>query len=197
MLTEVPTPGVTLQGCNRCGGVFLSQACATHLAAQLPSLAIDVSTRGAAHATHRLDLASALCCPKCKSAMSRTKVSAAGIELDHCASSGCGTWYDRDEIKRVTDAIRASGWGGARRPSNAGLVAGAAVGAAAVGAVAVGMVASQQPSPGAESRSEVAVDMVEGVAEIATEGVVEIVAEGGVEVVGGVFEILGGLFSGL
>lgn len=196
-LVEVQTPGVTLRGCNRCGGVFLSRACATHLAAQLPSLAIDVSARGSAHATHQPDLTRTLQCPGCRAPMHRTKVSAAGIELDHCPAS-CGTWYDRDEIKRVTDAIRSSGWG--PRRSGPGVGTAVAVGAAAVGVAAVGAVAidaaSRNQGPGAESRSEVAVDLVEGVAEIATEGVVEVAAEGTLTVVGGVFEILGGLFDG-
>ncbi len=173
----------------------MSQACATHLASRLPAMAIDVAAKGSAHATHQPDLAASLQCPACGGSMNRTKASAAGVELDHCGSRGCGTWYDKDEIKCVTDAIRASGWG-TTHPRH-GVAVGAAVGAAAVGAVAMGIAASHQQPPSDSSRAEVAVDVVEGVAEVATDGAVEVVAEGGGELVGGIFEVLGGLFSGL
>mgnify|MGYP001019925139 CR=1 FL=1 len=185
-----PTPlfrneggGVALHGCAACGGVFLARACADRLATQLPVDAIGIAERTSRAARYTPDHATLLACPMCKRAMNRVRAAAAGIELDTCAS--CGTWYDRDEIGRITDTIRKSGWGTAAVAGGAAVVAaGAAAGVAAGAATA----ASRQP---------MAQQAAEGAAEVGAEVVVDAVVTGidAADVLGGVFEILGAFFD--
>ncbi len=166
------TAGVTLHGCGSCGGVFLEQRCAERLASQLPSAAIAAADRAARAARHQPDLSASLSCPMCRRPMKRTLAQRAGVELDSCA---CGTWYDRDEIRRITEALRASGWGGP---------AALAAGGTAVGAAAAAPALTQQPA-------------AQGVADVGVEAGVEVVSSAidGAAILGGVFDILGSVFD--
>jgi hypothetical protein len=115
----------------------------------------------------------------CKKTMSRTRAATAQVDLDVCAS--CGTWYDRDEIRRITDAIRSSGWGGAAVPVAAGVA-----GAAAVAATT--HVAAQNPTVRSAGESAL---------ETGVEVGVEAVSAGldAADVLDGVFSVLGAFFD--
>ncbi len=171
--------GVAIQGCGVCGGVFLGRACADRLATSLPADAIALALRAGQSARHAPNTERPLACPMCKKTMSRTRAAKAQVDLDVCAS--CGTWYDRDEIRRITDAIRSSGWGGAAVPVAAGVA-----GAAAVAATT--HVAAQNPTVRSAGESAL---------ETGVEVGVEAVSAGldAADVLDGVFSVLGAFFD--
>jgi Zn-finger nucleic acid-binding protein len=193
-LVQHPVGGVVLFGCNHCGGVFLQQRCAMFLATHLPDDVLHTTARSASAAKAAPDRAAALHCPMCGNAMKRSHVAASQIEIDSC---GCGTFYDKDEIAALAEGIRRTRWSSA-------VAAGAAVGVGAVGAVAVGGAALGVASMDDEQRNEVA-EVATEVASLGVDVGAEVVAEVGVEtaaevggsLLGGVFELLGGLFEGL
>ncbi len=167
-----------MNGCGACGGVFLSPACAQKLAAALPKEAIDLSVTASKAARYRPDTAPPLRCPICAGVMQRIRAAKAGVDLDVCPQHG--TFYDHEEVEKVTAAIQSSGW------RSAAVGAGAVVaGGAVVGAVA----ASQMAPPGAGAT---ALEVAGGVAETAGEVALDIGANVLLE---GVFSILGSLFD--
>ncbi len=175
--------GVSLHGCAVCGGVFLARACADRLASTLPAEAIALADRASQQARYAPDASTPLACPLCKKGMKRTRAAKAQVDLDSCGS--CGTWYDRDEIRRVTDAIRSSGWGGAAAAGAVAVGAGAAVGAAAVATHVIATDAVTR-HPAAQATTETAVEVG-----------VEAVSAGidAADVLGGVFDVLGAIFD--
>lgn len=100
--------GMTLHACGVCGGVWLSQACVQRLTQQIPPEAIALASSAAHHARVAADITAQIDCPLCGKQMKRTRAVLAGIDLDSCV--GHGTWYDRDEIRLLADALRRSGW---------------------------------------------------------------------------------------
>lgn len=171
--------GLGMNGCGACGGVFLAPACAQRLAAALPEEAIKLSVSASQAARYRPDTTRALHCPVCAQEMRRQKAAKAGVDLDVCQQHG--TFYDHQEVEKVTAAIRGSGW---HAPA---VAAGAVVGSAAmVGAVA----ATHMAAPPATGTTPL--DVAGGVAETAGEIALEVGAEA---VLDGVFSILGSLFD--
>lgn len=170
--------GLGMNGCGACGGVFLAPGCAQKLAAALPDEAIKLSISASQAARYRPDTSPELHCPVCAQAMKRIRAAKAGVDLDVCQQHG--TFYDHQEVEKVTAAIRGSGW---HAP---------AVGAAVVGAAVVGgaVVATQLAPPPVTGTT--ALDLAGGVAETAGEVALEVGAE---VVLEGVFSILGSLFD--
>lgn len=206
---------MTLHGCGRCGGVWLGPACAQRLAEALPKEAIELAARASSRASEAVDVSPSVRCPECALPMRRTRVAAAGLDLDLCESHG--TWYDRHELEQVARTIA-----GAKRRRR-GIAAAAAAGAVVAGAAVTGVAASaQQRQPGRQQEDEGTAELVidgvlegpglvadgaevvaEGAGSVA-EGVVsvvggaaEVVAEGAVAVVKGAFELIGAIFDGL
>lgn len=169
-----------MHGCGACGGVFLAPGCAQKLAAALPDEAIKLSVHASQAARYRPDTSPALSCPVCAQEMKRIRAAKAGVDLDVCQQHG--TFYDQQEIEKVTAAIKSSGWHSPAVTTGA-VVAGAAVVGGAV-------VASQLAPPPATGTT--ALDVAGGVAETAGEVALEVGAE---VVLEGVFSILGGLFD--
>jgi hypothetical protein len=168
-----------MNGCGACGGVFLAPACAQKLAAALPDEAIKLSVNASQAARYRPDTSPALACPVCAKEMKRIRAAKAGVDLDVCQQHG--TFYNHQEVEKVTAAIKGSGW---HAPA---VATGAVVGSAAmVGAVA----ATQMAEP--PGTSTTALDVAGGVAETAGEVALEVGAE---VVLEGVFSILGALFD--
>lgn len=113
--------GVRLEGCARCGGVFLARADVDRLLATLPADALSASDAvGGAPVDTRAPLA----CPVCARPMARTHARLAAIDLDRCGAHG--TFYDRGEIRKLADALRGSTFRGAAAPSPAAPAAPAA-----------------------------------------------------------------------
>jgi hypothetical protein len=187
------------------------------LATHLPEDVLHTTARGASAARATPDRSAMLHCPMCGAAMKRTHVAASQIEIDVC---GCGTFYDKDEISALAEGIRRTRWSPAGGAALAGaavggaaLVGAGALGAAAVGGAAMGVAAMDEEhrddalelatnvadvgldvggeivgSGGAEAAAEVGGAVLEGAGEV---------AEAGGSLLGGVFDILGGLFGGL
>jgi Zn-finger nucleic acid-binding protein len=152
--------GMTLHGCGACGGVFLGQACARRLAEATPPEAVELAHRASASARYAPDLSAPLACPVCQGTMRRTHALRAGVELDACVTHG--TWYDRDELRRVAEAIRASRGGFSQ----------------------VATVAAPAVMPGS-SGGETALDVV---SDLALSGAAELALEGVVGILGAIFE---------
>ncbi len=168
-----------MNGCGACGGVFLAPSCAQKLAAALPDEAIQLSVSASRAARYRPDTTPALSCPVCAREMTRIKAAKAGVDLDVCQQHG--TFYDHQEVEKVTAAIKGGGW---HAPAVAtGVVVGSA---AMVGAVAATQMAAR-PATGTT-----ALDVAGGVAETAGEIALEVGAE---TVLEGVFAILGAVFD--
>jgi hypothetical protein len=160
------------------GCVFLAPGCAQKLAAALPDEAIKLSVVASQAARYRPDTSPPLHCPVCAVEMKRIKAAKAGVDLDVCQAHG--TFYDHQEVEKVTSAIKGSGWGA---PATAGAVVG---GAALVGVVAASQMA---PPPGnGTSALEIAGGVAESAGEVALEVGAEVVLEG-------VFAIIGSLFD--
>ena len=173
--------GLGMNGCGACGGVFLAPGCAQKLAAALPDEAIKLSVSASQGARYRPDTSPALHCPVCAQEMKRIKAVKAGVDLDICQQHG--TFYDHQEIEKVTAAIRGSGWHASPAVQTGAVVAGAAVVSGAV-------VASQlAPPPGTGTT---ALDVAGTVVEEAGGVALEIGAEAVLE---GVFAILGSIFD--
>jgi Zn-finger nucleic acid-binding protein len=177
--------GVTLHGCGRCGGVWLASACARRVAEALPSDAIELAGRASKNAQAPADTSALVKCPICARPMTRTRAAAAGVELDVCGVHG--TWYDRDELAKIAQAISTSSWGSARTG------AGAAVGVAAGTAIAAGAVVAQSAAA-SSAASTTQSTMAEAAVEIGTEVVLEVAGEGILE---GAFAVVGGILGAI
>ncbi|MBE7485849.1 MAG: zf-TFIIB domain-containing protein [Polyangiaceae bacterium] len=190
--------------CGSCGGVWLDHAAATRMTQVLCSDTLGHAEVGARTAS-AVDTRGGLVCPTCKSALARTVVGQTGVEIDYCSAHG--TWFDKDELRRVAEAYataraygrHGSGVGGAA-------VAGAAVAGTAVAGAA--MMASQESQVeryaqnlDAEDVADIAIEggsaAFEAGAAIGDAADAADLAGGAAEVAGGVFEILGGIFEGL
>lgn len=106
--------GMTLHACGVCGGVWLSQACVQRLSERIPPEAIALASSAALHARARADTTAEIDCPLCGKRMKRTRALLAGVDLDTCV--GHGTWYDRDELRVLADALRGQGWAQPQQP---------------------------------------------------------------------------------
>lgn len=169
-----------LAGCRDCGGLWLSPAVLGRVVSTLDEAALGIAQQASAGATRAHDLERAdLPCPACRQPLFRARLTG-DVDVDRCAEHG--TWFDRDELVHVAEALRAS----RRQPGR-----------------------PARPAPAtttpARARSDDDDDRVDGAAvallgaEVAAEVGVEVLADGGVEVAGslleGAFELLGGLFS--
>lgn len=113
---------VGMHGCGACGGVFLAPACEQRLTGLLPEEAIALSLAADRAAHHRPDTTLPLRCPACDHPMTRSRLAHAAVDLDRCDTHGA--FYDREEIKRVTDAIRAGAPVGGGRHATTDTVSG-------------------------------------------------------------------------
>lgn len=189
------------------------------------SQALDNELRGlvqslSAHAPQQAETHQAIVCPTCHAPLQRYLASSQRIELDHCPQHG--TWFDRDEVTRLAHALAVDRAYNAynRGPAGQGMSTGAKV-AVAAGGVAVAGAAAYAVHEVIEHRqrrydvdAEVVADVAETGAELSSEGVLEggmeemasdaahagvevagAAAEAGSEAVGGIFEMLGGIFD--
>jgi Zn-finger nucleic acid-binding protein len=97
-LAELGITAGTAEGCPKCSGVWLDDAAFAEVRTQLYA-----RLAGTPHedADPRPDRSAPLACPQCKKPMLRTRVG--HVEVDVC--TGHGTWFDRDELARVAQAI--------------------------------------------------------------------------------------------
>lgn len=118
-MKAVAIGGAVLRECERCSGVWVGtaafeQICADReqqsavlgapLAAKLP--AASSSAVGAGGVRY-------VPCPECKQLMNRVNFArCSGVVVDTCKAHG--TWFDRDELQRIVEFIRAGGLSASR-----------------------------------------------------------------------------------
>jgi Zn-finger nucleic acid-binding protein len=111
-LQSVALGGVRLEECGRCGGLWVGndvfqQICAS---TQAQDLAVKISQPTPTLQEFGREY---LKCPQCTQLMNRYNfASRSGVVIDKCSKHG--TWFDRDELRRIIDFIRAGGWAIAR-----------------------------------------------------------------------------------
>lgn len=161
--------GMDVHGCSTCGGVWLGTACAQKFAQGLPRKAIALAAEHAAKAQDTADTNAPIACPICGTTMSRTHAAAAKLDLDFCNAHG--TWYDRNELERIAQAIENTRWEQAKSST-------------------VAMTSTSAKSK--KKRNDVVENVIDGA--IIAGNVLDSVDTGG-EVVGGVFDFFGSLFD--
>jgi len=85
--------------------MFLAPADVDRLMSNLPDTA---PMRAGWEATRAADTRPPVPCPVCRGAMQRHHVKVAGVDVDRCPAHG--TFYDRGEVERVVEALRATRW---------------------------------------------------------------------------------------
>jgi Zn-finger nucleic acid-binding protein len=94
--------------------MFLGPADVDRLMSNLPDAA---ALRAGSESTRAADTRPPVACPTCRGAMQRHHVKVAGVDVDRCAAHG--TFYDRGEVERVVEALRATRWRGGAPPGGA------------------------------------------------------------------------------
>ena len=110
-MTAVVVGGAGLSECSRCGGVWadtsaFEQICADreHQSAVL-GMAVELPAEGAGRAP---ELVRYVPCPRCRKLMNRMNFArCSGVVVDVCKAHG--TWFDRDELRRIVEFIRGGG----------------------------------------------------------------------------------------
>jgi Zn-finger nucleic acid-binding protein len=103
-LYEGTTSAVTLLGCGDCGGIWLDNANAQRAVASLDARVTALASRASTHARRIADRATAARCASCRAPMRRVKTTQLEVEVDVCAEHG--TWFDKDELTLVLEALR-------------------------------------------------------------------------------------------
>jgi len=108
-LERATVGGVALHDCARCGGLWLDaesfQAVTTSLESQAAVLAFAPRSSTPAPPETTVRYAA---CPQCGSGMNRVNFARiSGVVLDTCRAHG--TWFDRDELRRIVEFIRGGG----------------------------------------------------------------------------------------
>ncbi|MBX3129048.1 MAG: zf-TFIIB domain-containing protein [Polyangiaceae bacterium] len=189
LLVVKTTPSGALHGCNRCGGVWVDRETGQRVARSLcehtlsATEALGGGQLGAASADpHQL---SGVRCPVCLVPLSIERVTRANVEIDVCANHG--SWFDRDELRRVAR----------------GLAAERAYGGAALGGAGALVLATEGPALDERGhRIAEAGELALDTAAVAGEGLVGVgeVLEGASiagDLASGAFELLGELLGGL
>jgi Zn-finger nucleic acid-binding protein len=101
-LVGVRVEDVELDGCPGCGGIWVANESAQKVVAEPKKIFSELAARAAQNARGRFVRAERVACPVCDASLDPTKVH--GIELDCCADHG--TWFDRNELVRLTAALR-------------------------------------------------------------------------------------------
>jgi Zn-finger nucleic acid-binding protein len=106
----------TLRECPKCAGVWVDTASLERIYAERePQAAVlGMALPSVADSGGRLEQVRYLPCPECGKLMNRVNFSGySSVIVDVCKSHG--TWFDRDELRRVIEFIRSGGLELARR----------------------------------------------------------------------------------
>lgn len=107
-LEAIRTGGVQLRECGGCGGVWLdAETFRTVTAQQEAQAAVLAFAPRAAAATPEPTIRYAPC-PGCGALMNRVNFARiSGVVVDSCRAHG--TWFDRDELRRIVEFVRGGG----------------------------------------------------------------------------------------
>ena len=95
---------LTAHGCPRCAGVWLGKTALAVLVNGLNDDALAAFRKYSAQSRKQVDESvDNLACPRCQGVMTRQRVDFAWLDVDVCAEHG--TWFDRGEIERISEAV--------------------------------------------------------------------------------------------
>jgi len=97
-LVGIDVEGVGLQGCGRCGGIWVDNASAQRILSQPRRLFVELSARAASHAQIGVLRVAHPICAVCPAALDKTHMQ--NIALDICPDHG--TWFDAHELAQLT-----------------------------------------------------------------------------------------------
>ena len=109
-MNAVVIGGNSVRECTRCEGIWvdaaqLEQIC-TEREKQSAILSVSTAAQQAVRDVERIKYVP---CPVCRQLMNRVNFAqCSGVIVDACKSHG--TWFDKDELRRVVDFIRAGGF---------------------------------------------------------------------------------------
>lgn len=200
-LEVVHVSTIEVDGCPRCGGLWLDPDATAHVVESMHEGALRAAEETAREATHDADTeARGVPCPECDWPMERFTIGGSEVELDRCLNHG--TWFDREELLKVArdvDAMRRKSRG--LGPAVLGVAGTSTLGVAAA-ATAV-RVEDQRARSSAADAIDAGLEVAD-VADLAVSTVGEVAVDAvltGGEVVGTVLEVmaevLGGIFGGL
>jgi Zn-finger nucleic acid-binding protein len=106
-----------LRECGRCGGVWAETAAFERICAdgeeQAAVLGAAVPAPRAPHGAPGVEPVRYLPCPECGALMNRVNFArCSGVVVDVCRAHG--SWFDRDELRRIVEFVRAGGLSVAR-----------------------------------------------------------------------------------
>jgi Zn-finger nucleic acid-binding protein len=114
--TKAITIGTTdLRECPRCEGIWADAAALQHIVTdrEQQAVVLGVATPMPAPASVPLEKIRYLPCPVCKKLMHRVNfANCSNVIADVCKAHG--TWFDKDELRRIVEFIRAGGFERAR-----------------------------------------------------------------------------------
>ncbi|MFO0659364.1 MAG: zf-TFIIB domain-containing protein [Polyangiaceae bacterium] len=91
---------VVLHGCGNCGGVFADNSHTQRVIARFDGDAVGLAQQASAAARTVVRPTTPGCCPVCSGMMRFVNVDPYDLQLDICDAHG--TWFDRDELQRLT-----------------------------------------------------------------------------------------------
>lgn len=102
----------SLRECERCGGLWVAAAAFEQICADREQQAAVLGSAPLKNERHDSGADAGhvryVPCPECSQLMNRTNFArCSGVVIDVC--KGHGTWFDRDELQRVVEFIRAGG----------------------------------------------------------------------------------------
>jgi Zn-finger nucleic acid-binding protein len=103
-LFEGRAAGVMLLGCGECGGIWLDNANAQRAVTSLDAHVSDLASMASRHAQREVDRTAPARCAECRAPLRRIKTTRIAVEVDVCAEHG--TWFDRDELGVVIEALK-------------------------------------------------------------------------------------------
>jgi Zn-finger nucleic acid-binding protein len=139
LVLELEDLGV--EGCVRCGGLWLDGDSSDRVLESIHAGALTVAAAASASAIEAVDTSAACACPRCRLPMRTVVVAGPDVELDRCDAHG--TWFDRDELQKVSRAA-------AEARSRAGVGEAANAGVDPVAATALAEVAAGHAGSGLE-----------------------------------------------
>jgi Zn-finger nucleic acid-binding protein len=96
---------VFLAGCGSCGGIWIDSKSVRVATSRVDARIGQLAGTAASNAKRSADTRPLVPCPVCKRTLERVELQRAGVAVDFCAAHG--TWFDRSELGRVLDAVRA------------------------------------------------------------------------------------------
>lgn len=94
---------VTIHGCGGCGGVWLDNDASQRVVQVFDREILGLASRAERVGNSVLSEEAAVTCPLCRATLARVIVR--NVALDVCTSHG--TWFDKNELRRVAEAYEA------------------------------------------------------------------------------------------